>query len=111
MKRVPLYSIAHARSGDKGGNANLGVWAKTPEAFAFLNGFLSVEKLKALLPDLNELETERHELPNLWALNFVIKGFLGEGPAASLKMDPQAKTLGEYLRVKIIAAPQSIIDT
>ena len=67
-----------------------------------------VEKLKALLPDLNEFEIERHELPNFQALNFVIKGFLGEGPAASFKMDPQAKTLGEYLRVKTIAVPESI---
>ena len=107
---VPLGRIFGTRSGDKGGNANLGVWAKTPEAFAFLNAFLTVEKLKELLPDLNEFETERYQLPNLRALNFVIKGFLGEGPAASLKMDPQAKTLGEYLRAKIIAVPESMVN-
>ena len=105
---VPLGRIFGTRSGDKGGNANLGVWARTPEAFAFLINFLRVEKLKALLPDLNEFEIERHQLPNFQALNFVIKGFLGEGPAASFKMDPQAKTLGEYLRVKTIAVPESI---
>jgi hypothetical protein len=107
---VPLGRIFGTRSGDKGGHANLGVWARTAESFAFLNGFLSVETLKALLPDLNEFEIERYELPNFWSLNFVVKGFLGEGPAASLKMDPQAKTLGEYLRVKIIAVPEAIFD-
>jgi hypothetical protein len=110
LVEVPLGRIFGTRSGDKGGNANLGVWARTPEAFAFLNEFLSVEKLKALLPDLNQFEIERHDLPNFLALNFVIKGFLGEGPAASFKMDPQAKTLGEYLRVKMIAVPKSIFD-
>jgi hypothetical protein len=111
LVEVPLGRIFGTRSGDKGGNANLGVWARTPEAFAFLNEFLSVEKLKALLPDLNQFEIERYELPNFWSLNFVIKGFLGEGPAASFKMDPQAKTLGEYLRVKVITVPESIFDT
>ena len=107
---MPLGRIFGTRSGDKGGSANLGVWARTAEAFAFLNEFLSVEKLKALLPDLNEFEIERYELPNFYALNFVVKGFLGEGPAASFKMDPQAKTLGEYLRAKMIAAPESILN-
>jgi hypothetical protein len=107
---VPLGRIFGTRSGDKGGNANLGVWAKTPTAFAFLQGYLTIEKLKQLLADLNEYEIERYELSNLLALNFVIKGFLGDGVAASLKMDPQAKTLGEYLRAKIIAVPESIFD-
>lgn len=107
---VPLGRIFGTRSGDKGGSANLGVWARTAEAYAFLIEFLSVEKLKELLSDLNEFEIDRYELPNFWALNFVIKGFLGDGPAASFKMDPQAKTLGEYLRVKTIAVPESIFD-
>ncbi len=97
------------RSGDKGGNANLGVWGKTAEAYAFLSDFLSVEKLKELLPDMSPFEIERYELPNLFALNFYIKGVLGEGVAASVRNDPQAKTLGEYLRAKIIDLPESII--
>ena len=105
---VPLGRIFGTRSGDKGGSANLGVWAKTAEAYAFLNEFLSIEKLKELLADLSEFEIDRHEMPNFRALNFVVKGFLGEGPAASFKMDPQAKTLGEYLRAKMIAVPESI---
>jgi hypothetical protein len=107
---VPFGRIFGTRSGDKGGSANLGVWARTAQAYAFLNEFLSVEKLKELLADLNEFEIDRHEMPNFRALNFVIKGFLGEGPAASFKMDPQAKTLGEYLRVKVISVPEPIFD-
>ena len=107
---VALGRIFGTRSGDKGGNANLGVWARAQTAFAYLQDYLTIEKLKQLLADLNEYEIERYELPNLLALNFVIKGFLGDGVAASLKMDPKAKTLGEYLRAKIIAVPESIFD-
>jgi len=106
---APLGKLFAARSGDKGGNANLGIWGKTPEAFAFLQDFLSVEKLKALMPDMAAYTIERYELPNLLALNFYVKGVLGDGVSASLRMDPQAKTLGEYLRTKIVEIPKSLI--
>ncbi len=105
---VPFGKLFATRSGDKGGNANLGVWAKTPDAFAFLREFLSVERLKILLADLADFEIERYELPNLLALNFYIKGLLGDGVAASLRSDPQAKTLGEYLRAKVVDVPRVI---
>jgi hypothetical protein len=107
--KIPFGRIYATRSGDKGGNANLGVWAKTPEAYAFLRELLTVDKLKELLKDMSKYEIERYEFPNLLAVNFYIKGVLGEGVAASLRSDPQAKTLGEYLRAKIIEAPQSIV--
>ncbi len=97
------------RSGDKGGNANLGVWGKSPEAFVFLKSFLTTDKLKELLPDMKAFEMERYELPNLNAINFYIKGVLGEGVAASVRNDPQAKTLGEYLRAKTVEMPESIL--
>ncbi len=106
---VPFGELFATRSGDKGGNANLGVWAKTPEAFAFLRDYLSVKRLKILLEDLADFEIERYELPNLLALNFYIKGLLGDGVAASLRSDPQAKTLGEYLRARIVEVPKAII--
>jgi hypothetical protein len=109
MVKAPLGHAFATRSGDKGGNANLGVWAKTDEGFAYLYSFLTVEKLKELLPDMAEYDIERHELPNLFALNFYIKGVLGEGAAASIRSDPQAKTLGEYLRMKIVEMPEDII--
>lgn len=107
--QAPLGRAFATRAGDKGGNANLGVWAQTPEAFAFLREFLSTEKLKQLLPDMAEFEIERYELPNLLAINFYINGVLGEGVAASVRSDPQAKTLGEYLRAKVIEMPESIL--
>jgi hypothetical protein len=109
MIRMPLGRVFATRSGDKGGNANLGVWAKTPEAFAFLKEFLTTERLKELLRDMSGFEMERYEFPNLLAVNFYIKGVLGEGVAASLRSDPQAKTLGEYLRAKVIEMPEAII--
>ena len=97
------------RSGDKGGNANLGVWARTPAEWEFLRGFLTQEKLQQLLPDLQPFVIERWELPNLRALNFYIRGLLGEGVAASARLDPQAKSLGEYLRAKLIDIPTSLL--
>lgn len=109
MVKAPLGKVFAARSGDKGGNANLGVWAKTPEAYAFLRDFLTPEKLKDLLPDCAPYETERFELSNLLAVNFYIHGILGDGVAASTRSDPQAKTLGEYLRAKVIEMPASIV--
>ena len=105
---VPFGELFATRSGDKGGNANLGVWSKTPDAFAFLRDYLSVERLKVLLKDLAEFDIERYELPNLLALNFYINGLLGDGVAASLRSDPQAKTLGEYLRARIVDVPKAI---
>ena len=109
MIRMPLGRVFATRSGDKGGNANLGVWAKTPEAFAFLREFLTTEKLKELLRDISGFEMERYEFANLLAVNFYIKGVLGEGVAASMRSDPQAKTLGEYLRAKVIEMPEAIV--
>jgi len=106
---MPLGRVFATRSGDKGGNANLGVWAKTPEAFAFLKEFLTTEKLKELLRDMSGFEMERYEFANLLAINFYIKGVLGEGVAASMRSDPQAKTLGEYLRAKVIEMPEAIV--
>ncbi len=109
LVRVPLGRAFATRAGDKGGNANLGVWAQTPEAYAFLRGYLTTEKLQELLPDCAPYTIDRYELPNLLAVNFYIRGLLGEGVAASVRSDPQAKTLGEYLRAKVIEMPASIL--
>jgi hypothetical protein len=109
MVRIPFGRVFATRSGDKGGNANLGVWGKTPEAYAFLKEFLTVKKLKDLLKDMSRYEIERYEFPNLLAVNFYIRGVLGEGVAASTRSDPQAKTLGEYLRARVVELPESIV--
>jgi hypothetical protein len=107
--RAPLGLVAGARSGDKGGHANLGVWARTDEAYAWLAGFLSVETLKDLLPETAPLPVERYELANLRALNFVVTGLLGEGVAASARLDPQAKSLGEWLRARVVDIPAELL--
>jgi hypothetical protein len=107
--RVPLGRAFGARSGDKGGHANLGVWARTPLAFAFLREFLSIDRLKELLPDIAPFTVERDELPNILAINFLIRGLLGEGVAASVRSDPQAKTLGEYFRAVPADLPRAIL--
>ena len=107
---APLGHICGARSGDKGGNANLGVWASTEPAFTWLRGYLTTERLRELIPEARELRIDRHLLPNLRALNFVIHRFLGDGVAASLATDAQAKGLGEYLRAQQAPIPESLLD-
>ncbi len=94
----PLGLCFGARSGDKGGNANVGVWASDASGYAWLVANLSAEALRGLIPEIGDLAVQRHELPNLLALNFVIVGYLGQGVASSTAFDAQAKGLGEYLR-------------
>ena len=108
-RRVPLGRIAGARSGDKGGDANLGVFARSDAAFGWLDRFLTVACLKALLPETEPLAVERYALPNLRALNFVIKGLLEEGVAASSRIDAQAKSLGEWLRARHVEVPVDLL--
>tara|TARA_B100001175_G_scaffold282160_1_gene261041 strand:+ start:20976 stop:22748 length:1773 start_codon:yes stop_codon:yes gene_type:complete len=108
-KEVYFGEIFGTRSGDKGGCANLGVWAKNSKTFAFLYDFLTLEKLKELLPDLKEYEIERYELLNINSLNFYIHDILQDGVSSNNRKDSQAKSLGEYLRAKKIKVPQSII--
>ncbi len=106
---VPLGRLVGTRSGDKGGHANLGMWARTDATFAWLQSFMTEARLHELLPDTASHEIDRVVLPNLRAINFVIRGFLGEGVASSAKWDPQAKTLGEYVRAKTVMAPESLL--
>jgi hypothetical protein len=108
--RAPLGAVFGTRSGDKGGDANLGIFARSDAAFAWLDGFLGTERLRALLPEVAPLEIERHRLPALRALNFVIKGLLEEGVAASTRQDPQAKGLGEWLRARVVDMPRALLS-
>jgi hypothetical protein len=107
--RAPLGRVAGARSGDKGGNANVGVWVTSDDAYAWLDALLTVDRFKELLAEARELEVERHPLPNLRAVNFVVRGLLGEGVASSTRQDAQAKGLGEYLRAKVVDVPVSLL--
>ena len=108
--RAALGRVYGARSGDKGGNANLGVFARNDEAWAWLDNFLTVERLRALLPEVAPLPIDRHRLPNLRSLNFVIHGLLEEGVAASTRQDPQAKSLGEWLRARVVEMPAALLS-
>ena len=108
-QRVPLGRIAGARSGDKGGNANVGVWVRTDDQWRWLAHALTVDKLRELLPETADLAVTRHLLPNLRAVNFVIEGILGEGVAYQARFDPQAKGLGEWLRSRHIDIPESLL--
>jgi hypothetical protein len=108
-RRVPLGTIVGARSGDKGGDANLGVWVRDPAAYPWLASELTTDRIRELLPEAKDLDIERHPLPNLHAVNFVLHGLLGQGVAASTRFDPQAKSLGEWLRSRVVEIPEEFL--
>ena len=108
-QRAPLGLIAGARSGDKGGNANVGVWARTDDAWRWLAHELTADRFQQLIPESRGLKVTRHLLPNLRALNFVVDGILGEGVAAQHRFDPQAKALGEWLRSRHLDIPEALL--
>ncbi|MFJ4677664.1 acyclic terpene utilization AtuA family protein [Kitasatospora sp. NPDC088783] len=108
-RRAPLGLVAGARSGDKGGDANLGLWARDEAGWPWLAHTLTVARLRELLPETAELEIERHLFPNLRAVNFTLRGLLGEGVAAQARFDPQAKALGEWLRSRHLDIPEPLL--
>jgi hypothetical protein len=108
--QAPLGRVMGARSGDKGGNANIGVWARADEAYDWLHQFLTTAKLAELLPEAGELAIDRYELANIRGLNFLVRGILGEGVAASTRQDSQAKSLGEFLRSRYVDIPSALLS-
>jgi len=110
LENIPLGRIIGARSGDKGGCANLGIWTKTNEAYSFIYHYLTVKQLRKLLPDLNDYEIERYDFPNIKSLNFYIKGILEDGASSNTKVDALAKSLGEYLRAKYVNVPKQLLN-
>ena len=108
-RRMPLGLIAGARSGDKGGDANVGVWVRDEGEYAWLASMLTVARLQELLPEAGALPVTRYLLPNLNAVNFVIEGLLGQGVAAAARFDPQAKALGEWLRARYVEIPEELL--
>ncbi|MEU5150855.1 acyclic terpene utilization AtuA family protein [Streptomyces yangpuensis] len=107
--RAPLGALAGARSGDKGGDANVGVWTRPGPAWDWLRATLTVDRFQALLPETRGLTVHRHELPNLHALNFTVTGILGDGVASGHRFDPQAKALGEWLRARHLDIPVHLL--
>jgi hypothetical protein len=137
MIHAPLGVLVGARSGDKGGSGNLGVWVPDPvepaavtlahgqpaslepdpravtladERFAWLHSFLTTDQLRELLPETRNLVIERYEFANLRALNFLIFGLLGRGVAETTRVDPQAKGLGEHVRSRVVPIPRELLD-
>ncbi|WP_425454190.1 AtuA-related protein [Geodermatophilus normandii] len=108
-RRAPLGRVAGARSGDKGGAATLGVYARTDDGYAWLAGFLTPDRLRALLPEAAPLPVTRELLPGLRALLFQLPGLLGEGVAAGTRFDPQAKAVGEWLRSRVVDVPVRLL--
>lgn len=107
---APLGRVAGARSGDKGGNANLGVFARSDEGWRWLDSYLSTERLRVLLPETAALRIDRFALPNIRSLNFVLHNLLDEGVAASTRQDAQAKGLGEWLRSRVVEVPVALLE-
>ncbi|MDY6871157.1 MAG: acyclic terpene utilization AtuA family protein [Actinomycetota bacterium] len=108
-RRAPLGLVAGARSGDKGGSANIGVWVRAHAQWRWLAHTLTVDLLRELLPETADLPVTRHVLPNLRAVNFVVDGILGQGVAYQARFDPQAKGLGEWLRSRHLELPEEVL--
>jgi len=107
---TPLGAVVGTRSGDKGGNANLGVFVRNDPEWAWLVDYLTTERLRFLLPETQDLEIDRYVFPQIRSLNFVIHGILQEGVAASTRQDGQAKSLGEWLRARLVDIPSTFIS-
>jgi hypothetical protein len=108
-RRLPLGTVVGARSGDKGGNANVGLWVRDPAHYPWLARLLTPAGVRRLLPEAADLDVEVHPLPNLSAVNVVIVGLLGDGVASSTRPDPQAKGLGEFLRARMVDVPEAFV--
>jgi hypothetical protein len=106
---VPLGRVAGARSGDKGGDANVGIWVRDERAFAWLESFLTTERFVALMPEAKDLVVDRFVFDNVRSLNFVVRGLLERGVAESRRPDPQAKSVGEFLRSRLVPVPRSLL--
>lgn len=106
----PIGTVIGARSGDKGGDANLGLYARSDEGWAWLDSTFTIDWVRELLPETAELAIDRYRLPGIRSLNFVFRALLDEGVAASTRQDSQAKALGEWLRARVVPIPQSVLD-
>lgn len=105
---IRLADIAHARSGDKGNHANIGLIAYTAEGFAFLEKAVPAEAVKTYFHALEAAKVERFALPNLFAFNFVLWNALGGGASDSLRTDTQGKALATALLEMELAEPENL---
>lgn len=108
----PLGDLLFARSGDKGGNSNVGFWSPTPSAYPWARSFLTVPRLVQLLGDDwdDRYAVERCEFPHLRAVHFVIKGLLQDGVCSSNVLDGFGKSVGEFLRARLVDMPSELVQ-
>jgi hypothetical protein len=109
-RRAPLGTLVGARSGDKGGDANIGLWVRDARAYPWLSDLITHRTLEALLPEAADLPVRITRLPRIHAVNIVIEGLLGQGVAYNARFDPQAKGLGEWLRARHVDIPASLLE-
>ena len=105
MKRIPLYAMAHARSGDKGDGSNVGVIAYDDAGYAILKEWLTSGRVKEHFGTIVRGRVDRYDLPNLRGLNFILHDSLGGGGSASLKTDAQGKTHGMAMLRMMVEVP------
>ena len=110
MKTVPLYALAHGRSGDKGDGSNVGIMAYDRRGYEILLETLTPERVKAHFKGIVRGEVERYEMPNLFALNFILNDSLGGGGSGSLKTDAQGKTHAQGLLAMEIEVPDHLLE-
>ena len=110
-KQVPLGAVAHARSGDKGDNCNVGFFARNAEEYKWLQSFMTVERVKMLLGDdmRPSITVERCEFPHIMAVHYRLLDFLGGGAASSTRIDMLGKGVAEYLRSKVVDVPVTFL--
>ena len=116
---MPLGTFVHARSGDKGGDANIGLWVARGGSMAddekyaarvtWLSKLVTPRRVRELVPEAEDLDVEVYLLPNLGGVNVIVRGLLGDGVAASTRFDPQAKGLGEWVRSRMVAIEDSLL--
>jgi hypothetical protein len=112
---MPLGTFVHARSGDKGGDANIGLWVahdgdpRWAARATWLAKLMSPRRVRELIPEAGELDVDVYVLPNLGGVNVVVHGLLGRGVAASTRFDPQAKGLGEWLRSRVVHIQEELL--
>ncbi len=109
LRTVELGALAYARSGDKGGNSNVGIWVRDKAAYSWLRQALTTDEFYMLVPEVKDIKIVRHEFPNLNAVHFLLKGLLGTGGSSNLRVDQIGKAVGEYIRAKHVQVPKQLL--
>lgn len=112
MPLTPLGDLVFGRSGDKGGNANVGLWVRDTQAYAWLKSFLTISRIISLLGNdwSPKYSIDRFEAEHLCAVHFVVYGILQEGVSSSSIIDGLAKSFSEFVRARVVEIPKVLVD-